>query len=225
MKNLEGNLTPKIFRKINISYATRLIRICTCTYQGVSSVSFSENFVHVLNERSQKYRISWSRGERFCVVNVKVSKMFRKINISYPLSLIRKRVCAYQEVRNVRSLENYAWLLFCDTRFEIRPFALLPLVPFFAPWRHEKSPGFLIFSGGIEKKIVAWKGLPATCNLLKVLTYFYEPLSMRVFMANTKKIYNPFGYNSHKLHWSYWTLRFEYCTRRGCLHEISSFRA
>ena len=116
-------------------------------------------------------------------------------------------------------------LLFCDTRFEIRPFALLPLVPFYAPWKHEKSPGFLIFSGGIEKKIVAWKRLPATCNLLKVLTYFYEPLSMRVFIANTKKIYNPFGYNSHKLHWSYWTLRFEYCTRRGCLHEISSFRA
>ena len=40
----------KIFRKTNISYL--LIRARTCVYQGVSNVSFSEDFKYVLNERS-----------------------------------------------------------------------------------------------------------------------------------------------------------------------------
>ena len=34
--------------------------------------------------------------------------------------------CAYQEARNVRFSENLAYLFSCYTRFEIRPFALLP---------------------------------------------------------------------------------------------------
>ena len=38
----------KIFWKTNISYP--LIRKRTCTYQGVRNVSFSENFMYVLNE-------------------------------------------------------------------------------------------------------------------------------------------------------------------------------
>ena len=37
----------KIFRKINISYP--LIRTHPCAYQGVRNVSFSKNFVYVLN--------------------------------------------------------------------------------------------------------------------------------------------------------------------------------
>ena len=38
----------KIFRKTNISNI--LIRTRTCAYQGVTNVSFSENFAYVLNE-------------------------------------------------------------------------------------------------------------------------------------------------------------------------------
>ena len=163
MKNLKGNLTPKIFRKINISYATRLIRICTCAYLGVSSVSFSENFVHVLNERSQKYRISWSRGVRFCVVNVKVSKMFRKINISYPLSLIRKRVCAYQGVRNVRSLENYACIAFLWHPFWDSPFCLITTGPFLCPLKTWKIPWFSDLFRWYRKKNSGLEKV--TCNM------------------------------------------------------------
>ena len=51
-------------------------------------------------------------------------EILRKTNISYPL--VRTRVCAYQGVRNVCFLENLACFVSCDTRFEIRPFALLP---------------------------------------------------------------------------------------------------
>ena len=37
----------KIFRKTNISNS--LIRTCTCAYQAVRNISFSENFTYVLN--------------------------------------------------------------------------------------------------------------------------------------------------------------------------------
>ena len=40
----------KIFWKTNISYT--LTRICTCVYQGVKNVSFSENFENGLNKWS-----------------------------------------------------------------------------------------------------------------------------------------------------------------------------
>ena len=43
----------KIFQKTNISYP--LIRICTCAYQRVRNVSFSENFAYVLHEWSRSY--------------------------------------------------------------------------------------------------------------------------------------------------------------------------
>ena len=38
----------KIFRKTNISYP--LMRLRSCTYQGVGNVSFPENFANVINE-------------------------------------------------------------------------------------------------------------------------------------------------------------------------------
>ena len=43
-----------MFRKTNIPYP--LIRTCTCAYQQVRNISFSENFVHILNQWSL-YRI------------------------------------------------------------------------------------------------------------------------------------------------------------------------
>ena len=50
-------------------------------------------------------------------------QIFRKTNISY--LLIRTRMCAYQGVRNV-CFSEWRALFSCNTRFEIRPFALLP---------------------------------------------------------------------------------------------------
>ena len=51
----------------------------------------------------------------------KASQIFRKTNISY--LLIRSRT---HRVRNVRFSENVASFAFCNNRFEISPFALLP---------------------------------------------------------------------------------------------------
>ena len=48
INNWKRNFFAKIFQKANISYP--LIRTCTCTYQRVRNVSFSENFPNILNE-------------------------------------------------------------------------------------------------------------------------------------------------------------------------------
>ena len=53
----------------------------------------------------------------------KARQIFRKTNISYPL--IPTRTCAYQGVRNVRFSEIWCALFSWNTRFEIRPFAIL----------------------------------------------------------------------------------------------------
>ena len=42
----QENKARQIFRKINISYP--LIRTCTCTYQGVRNLYFSENLTRIL---------------------------------------------------------------------------------------------------------------------------------------------------------------------------------
>ena len=47
----------KIFRKTKISYL--LIRTCSYAYQGVRNVSFSQNFVNVINERSPTVMFKW----------------------------------------------------------------------------------------------------------------------------------------------------------------------
>ena len=49
-RNVKGpsiKYVRKIFRETNIS--SSLIRTRTCAYQGVSNISFSENFAYVLN--------------------------------------------------------------------------------------------------------------------------------------------------------------------------------
>ena len=60
------------FRKTNISYP--LIRVCTCAYQGVRKVSFSENLAYVLNEWSPlffhlieiiDFRLNQEKGLRY----------------------------------------------------------------------------------------------------------------------------------------------------------------
>ena len=48
LKQEKYHLVRKILRKNNISYF--LIRTCTCAYQGVRNVSFSENVVNILND-------------------------------------------------------------------------------------------------------------------------------------------------------------------------------
>ena len=54
----------------------------------------------------------------------KARKIFRKTNISYPL--IRTRMCAYQGVKMFLFPKIWRALFSYNTRFEIRPFALLP---------------------------------------------------------------------------------------------------
>ena len=52
----------KIFRKTSISYP--LIRTYTCVYQGVRNVSFSEDFVNILNECSPSIQRRWKLNLR-----------------------------------------------------------------------------------------------------------------------------------------------------------------
>ena len=54
------------------------------------------------------------------------AKFSKKMNIYY--SLIRISTCAYQGVRNVLSRKIWRALFSWKTRFEIRPFALLPTI-------------------------------------------------------------------------------------------------
>ena len=54
----------------------------------------------------------------------KARQISLKTNISYPL--IRTCTCDYQGVKNVRSQKIWRALFSWNTRFEIRPFALLP---------------------------------------------------------------------------------------------------
>ena len=63
----------------------------------------------------------------------KAHQIFRKMNISYPLT--RTRMCAYQGVRNIHFSENLASFVFWNTCFEIRPFSLLPSIHWFAEFR------------------------------------------------------------------------------------------
>ena len=53
----------------------------------------------------------------------KARQIFQKNNVSY--TLIRTRTCSYQGLKNVRRKIWHA-LISCNTRFEIRPFSLLP---------------------------------------------------------------------------------------------------
>ena len=53
----------------------------------------------------------------------KARPIFRKTNIFHPLV---RTWCAYQGVRNVRFSGNWTCFFTWSTRFEIRPFALLP---------------------------------------------------------------------------------------------------
>ena len=59
----------------------------------------------------------------------KLRQIYRKTNISYPL--ISTLACAYQGVRNIYFSEIWCALFFCfscNTRFEVRTFALLPTI-------------------------------------------------------------------------------------------------
>ena len=53
----------------------------------------------------------------------KARQIFRKANISYPL--IRTRTCAYQWVRNIHFLENWACFIFLKQLFWDSPFCLI----------------------------------------------------------------------------------------------------
>ena len=55
----------------------------------------------------------------------KASQIFKKTNVSY--HLIRTRMCACQEIRNVRFLENLCVLCFLER--PVLRFALFPLLP------------------------------------------------------------------------------------------------
>ena len=55
----------------------------------------------------------------------KLRQIYRKTNISYPL--ISTLACAYQGLRNI--FRKFGVLCFsCNTRFEVRTFALLPTI-------------------------------------------------------------------------------------------------
>ena len=56
----------------------------------------------------------------------KARQNFRKTDMSY----ISLRTCAYQGVRNVCFSEILACFAFLNTRFESRPFALIPTIKF-----------------------------------------------------------------------------------------------
>ena len=58
-----------------------------------------------------------------------------------------------------------------------------PIFPFYAPWIHPKSKGFLVFSGrgGVKKGTLARKGLSFTCFFfIKLKWFFYNS-----YMSNT----------------------------------------
>ena len=38
----------------------------------------------------------------------------------------------------------------------------MTLVSFYTLWKHQKTSGFLMFSGGYRKRLVAWNGLKST---------------------------------------------------------------
>ena len=68
----------------------------------------------------------------------KACQIFRKTNISYPL--IRKCTCAFQGVRNVCFSKILAGFFSCNTRFEIRPFALLLKAWILTLWKFSSLP-------------------------------------------------------------------------------------
>ena len=39
-----------------------------------------------------------------------------------------------------------------------------PIFPFYTPWKHQKTFGFLVFSGGYEMRILASDGLKSREN-------------------------------------------------------------
>ena len=59
-----------------------------------------------------------------CFKKTKQCQIFQKTNISHPLT--RTHTSAYQGVRNVRFSEIWLAFFSWNTRFEIRPFVLLP---------------------------------------------------------------------------------------------------
>ena len=71
------------FRKTNISYS--LIRTHTCAYQEVKNISYSWNFVSILNEWSL-YRIRLTLTWSFITENVSSNKVKR---IFYTIKLIK----------------------------------------------------------------------------------------------------------------------------------------
>ena len=70
----------------------------------------------------------------------------------------------------------------------------MPLISFDTPWKHQKARGFLMFSGVIEIKSVAWNGL----------TYFW-PMSPILYSPKTpKKNKKYFLVFSGYIKWEHW---------------------
>ena len=92
----------------------------------VSQLFVKNSYIHHDVKKLRYYVSNKTKGrisKRMFQEN-KARQIFRKTNISYPL--IRTRTCVYQGVRNVRFRKIWRALFSWSTRFEIRPFALLP---------------------------------------------------------------------------------------------------
>ena len=70
----------------------------------------------------------------------------------------------------------------------------LPLVSFYTPWKHHKTRGFLMFTGGIERdqwyETGSWGGWRDMClnnSLLLYLTHFMPPISFYTPWKHQKK--------------------------------------
>ena len=99
-------------------------QFCSCELWEFFKNTFFTDHLWVTASLSSSVIRQKGESQNGCYKKTKHAK-FSETNISY--SLIHTRACTYQGVRKVRLSENLRAFFSCNTRFEIRPFGLLPM--------------------------------------------------------------------------------------------------
>ena len=151
-----------MFRKTSISYP--LIRTCTCAYQGVKNVSFSESFAYVLNGFPLN-RYFWRNSFFKKVLDFKTLKVRRYRETITKNKGNNFRIVWYWLKNNdfiIISIFIHDFMYIHDFIYVMLMFLLkwncfyvaiatltyfMSMLPFFTPWKSHKSKNFLMLSG------------------------------------------------------------------------------
>ena len=148
---------------MSVEHQSQLVILnANISWTAVSNqIPFSDCYIRPEKFRKLYYRSRLNRIILSVIAFFSFSARAKKIQRGYSTTIFKMTTIVYGEVHllqvsspSCRHRGNRYKLygkLVCSISSEVNP--LLPNVPFWSPWKHQKTKGFLMFSGGSKGNI------------------------------------------------------------------------